>query len=413
VESPGFWIEFHRYKCVYSIKIKDNTLYVGGKFFAINAVTTVRPGLAAIDLTSGAVTNWNPAVGDLKTTDQYVNSIDIVGNTVYAAGLFNLLSGNQPRSNIAAIDASTGQVLPWAPVSNGMVDKIRVAGSLAYVVGEFANGIGGQIRLFRIAALDLSSNNATAWNPNFKSGTVNDIAISGPDLYVGGSYDSVANQPRPGLSSFTAATGALKSWNPDAGSNSDRAYNINSVASSATKIFVSGSFDFLGLEYRTGYGEYSTCPAKPVITSNGTQLSTNSPGTLQWYENNVLLNGATSSSVDFNSLEYGVYAVTTTVNGCTVRSDDFVSLITRTEMSRTNELSVYPNPVSEELTVNLPSPSGAVELKVIDAMGRTIINIQSTGVEHKISTGELDAGAYLLVIQDQKQKHVKKVIKVN
>ena len=37
--------------------------------------------------------------------------------------------------------------LPWAPVSNGMVDKIRVAGNLAYVVGEFANGVGGSIRL--------------------------------------------------------------------------------------------------------------------------------------------------------------------------------------------------------------------------------------------------------------------------
>jgi hypothetical protein len=398
---------------VYSMKIKDNTLYIGGKFYAINVVTTIRPGLAAVDLTSGIVTNWNPSVGDGKTTNEIVNSIDIVGNTVYAAGLFSLLSGNQPRANIAAIDATSGAILPWAPVSNGMVDKIRVSGNLAYVVGEFGNGVGGSVRLYRIAALDLSSNLATAWNPTFINGAVYDIAISGPDLYVGGYYDTVANQPRPGLSSFSIATGSLKSWKPDAGSNSDGQYNINSIASSDTKIYVAGSFDYLGLENRTNYGEYNTCPVPPVITSNGAQLSTSSSGTLQWYENNVLIPGATSSSIDYNTLEYGVYAVTTTVNNCTVRSADFVYLITETEMSRDKELSVYPNPVREELVVRLPSSSGSVDFKVIDMMGRTIRNIQSSGTEHKISTRELEAGPYLLLIQDQRQKHQRKIIKVN
>ena len=124
-------------------------------------------------------------------------------------GFFNLLCGNQPRGNIAAIDATSGAVLPWAPVSNGVVEKIRVAANVAYVVGEFANGIGGAIRLHRIAALNLRPIPATAWNPDFKNGAVNDIAIGGPDLYVGGYFDSVGVQPRPGLTSFALATGSL------------------------------------------------------------------------------------------------------------------------------------------------------------------------------------------------------------
>ncbi|HMG93177.1 MAG TPA: T9SS type A sorting domain-containing protein [Chryseolinea sp.] len=395
---------------VYTMKIKDNILFLGGKFLVIN--TSTRPGLAAVDLTSGLPTNWNPIVGDSKTTDQVVNSIDIVGNTVYAAGLFSLL-GNQTRGNIAAVDATSGAVLPWAPPSNGMVDKIRVAGNLAYVVGEFANGVGGSVRLFRIAALNLTSNLATAWNPTFNNGAVRDIAISGSDLYVGGYYDSVANQPRPGLSAFSAATGSLKSWKPDAGSNSDGFYDINTLTASDNKVYISGAFYYLGLENRTGYGEYNTCPSIPIIISNGTQLSTSSAGTLQWYENNVLIPGATSSSIDYNTLEYGVYAVTTTVNGCTVRSADFTYLITQTEMSVDKELSVYPNPVRDELFIRLPSSSGSVDFTVIDMMGRTVKNIQSTGTEHKISTRELEAGPYLLLIQDQRQKHQRKIIKIN
>jgi hypothetical protein len=280
-------------------------------------------------------------------------------------------------------------------------------------VGEFANGIGGKIRLSRVAALDVNSNDATSWDPVFQNGAVNDIAISGPDLYVGGYYESIGNQPRPGLSAFNATTGGLKSWVPDAGSNSDGQYNINSIAASDTKIYITGSFDFLGLEHRTNYGEYNTCPPKPIITANDTQLSTTSGGILQWYENNQPIDGATSSAIEYNILEYVVYAVTTTENGCTVRSDDFTYFITQTEMSQNKELSVYPNPVRDELTVRLPSPNGAVELEVIDMMGRTIKNIQSTGIEHKISTRELEAGPYLLLIQDKRQKHLRKIIKVN
>jgi hypothetical protein len=242
---------------------------------------------------------------------------------------------------------------------------------------------------------------------------VNDIAISGPDLYVGGYYDSVANQPRPGLSSFKAANGSLNPWNPDAGSNSDGYYNINTLTASDTKLYISGDFEFLGLENRTSYGEYNTCPTVPVISSNGTQLSTSATGTLQWYENNVAIPGATSSSIDYNTLEYGVYAVTTTVNGCTVRSADFVYLITETEMSVDKELSVYPNPVRDELVVRLPSSSGSVDIKIIDMMGRLIKNVQSTGTVHTISTRELESGPYLLLMKDQRQKFQRKIIKIN
>ncbi len=397
---------------VYTMKIDGNTLYIGGKFFAVNGMTTIRPGLAAIDLASGIATNWNPQVGDLKTMDQFVNSIDISLGTVYVGGLFSLLSGNQPRSNLAAI-GTNGTVLPWAPISNGMIDKIRVSGTIAYVVGEFANGIGGKIRTSRVAALDVNSNNATSWDPVFQNGAVNDIAMSGPDLYVAGWYESIGNQPRPGLSAFNAATGGLKSWVPDAGSNSDGQYNINSITASDTKVYITGSFDFLGIEHRTNFGEYTTCPDKPVIALDGMQLSTNSPGTLQWYFNNFLLDGATSPTLDFYFMEYGVYAVTTTVDECTIRSDDFYYYITETEMSNGKELTVYPNPVREELSVELPAPSGSVELKVIDMMGRMIKTVQSSGIEHKISTRELEAGSYILLIQNQRQKHVRKIIKVN
>jgi hypothetical protein len=82
-------------------------------------------------------------------------------------------------------------------------------------------------------------------------------------------------------------------------------------------------------------------------------------------------------------------------------------------MSIGKELTAYPNPVRDELTVYIPSPNGPVDFKVVDMMGRTIKSIQGTGTEYKISMREFEAGPYLLLIQDQRQKHVKKIIKVN
>ncbi|MBA4056674.1 MAG: hypothetical protein C0490_18310 [Marivirga sp.] len=398
---------------VSAMEIKDNLLYIGGKFYAINTIATVRPGLAAIDLTTGIVNNWNPAVGDGKTTDQYVNSIDIVNNTVYTAGAFTLLSGSQTRGNLAAIDATTAAILPWAPISDGEVEKIRVSTNAAYVVGEFSGGIGGVFRSHRIAALNLSNNNATAWDPSFINGDVNDIAIGGSDLYVGGYFDSVAVSPRPGLASFELATGNLTSWNPDAGSNSDGGYNINSLTTSQTKLYISGSFDYLGLEQRTSYGEYNICPPTPLINDNGSTLTTTSTGALQWYENDVLVPGATSQTLEINPLEYGVYAVTVTVSGCTVRSGDFTYLITQSEMSQDREIQVYPNPVNDELSIYLPASSGAVNFTFTDMTGRTVKNLSGSGSEHHISLREFETGPYLLSIETNGKKQLRKIIKLN
>lgn len=397
---------------VYSIRIKDNLLYVGGKFYAVNTGTTIRPGLAAIDLTTGIVNNWNPLVGDGKTTNEFVYSLDIIDNTVYVAGSFNLLGGTQARGNLAAIDATSGAILPWAPISTGIVDKIRVAPNAAYVVGEFASGIGGVTRPYRIAALNLTSNTATSWNPDFKNGAVNDIALAGSDLFVGGYFDSVGVQPRPGLTSFELATGNVTAWKPDPGSNSDGEFNINALSSSQTKLYVTGSFAYLGLENRTNYGEYTICPPLPIITANGSVLTTSSPGALQWYENNAIATSATSATYEINPLEYGIYAVETTVNGCTARSADFIYLITEKENPLRSEFKVFPNPVREELSIQLPTTSRSVDFKFMDVMGRTLKNVQGAGAEHTISLREFDAGPYLLLIQTPEQKEVRKIIKI-
>jgi len=405
---------------VFNIRIKDNLLYVAGQFYTANANTTpaIRPGLAAIDLVTGVANAWNPSVGDGKTTTQYVNSIDIVNNTVYLAGSFSLVGGSNVRGNLAAVDATTGAVSPWAPMSNGAVQKVRVASNAAFVVGDFGNGIGGQVRSARIAAVDLNKGATLPWDTLF-GGSVYDIALSATDLYVAGGFDYVgkAFTFRPGLCSFSLATGALNNWVPDAGDAGEGGYDVEALGISANKLYVGGYINHFGMENRENYGEYGICPAAPVINSSadGTSLTTPTPlagSTLQWYRNNVAVSDGTTTTLPINMFENAVYAVEVTYFGCVGRSTDYTYLITGAE-KQSATFALYPNPARDELNVHLKEAASSVTFTINDITGRPMKVVQGSGQEHVLSLRDLPAGPYVLMIDIGVQKQAQKIIKIN
>jgi hypothetical protein len=108
----------------------------------------LRNNIAAIDASTGAVTAWNP------DADGQVWTMAVAGETVYAGGSFWHIGG-QARSRVAALDATSGAVLAWSPNSlawtpyNGGVDTsdfvntLMVSGETVYAGGRFLH-IGGQ-----------------------------------------------------------------------------------------------------------------------------------------------------------------------------------------------------------------------------------------------------------------------------
>ena len=128
-----------------------NDLIVAGTFDRLDGQP--RTFLGSVGLSSGDVTNWNPeahcsecdlfdvvAEGDgvygavggpggygikwSATTGQIewalrgdgnAQAIDVYEDIVYVGGHFGPSFAGQPRTNIAAINASTGRLLPWAP----------------------------------------------------------------------------------------------------------------------------------------------------------------------------------------------------------------------------------------------------------------------------------------------------------
>ena len=76
-----------------------------------------------------------------------------------------------------------------------------------------------------------------------------------------------------------------------------------------------------------------------------------------------------------------------------------------------NELSIYPNPVVNELTINLPSNIKNADVRIVDVTGRTVSNNNVTINNNKLDVSHLAQGVYIVEIKTEKGTTSKKLIK--
>jgi subtilisin-like proprotein convertase family protein len=85
-----------------------------------------------------------------------------------------------------------------------------------------------------------------------------------------------------------------------------------------------------------------------------------------------------------------------------------------TENFGLNNFSIYPNPNNGQFTVNFDSNSGSdIKIVVVDMQGREVFkkSYQNTGVfNQNVELGSVQAGVYLVNVQDGNKKEVKKII---
>jgi hypothetical protein len=179
---------------IYCMVLSGNTLYLGGSFSKVGG--TVRNYLAALEASTGRVTDWAPQVASY-TYMFVIRSLAVSKQIVYVGGNFHSISG-VARSNIAAVDATTGDVLPWNPTADNEVWSLLVRETTVYAGGQF-NNIGGQNRNY-LAALDAVSGGATPWAPWVGAASFSDryrlhvsaMALHNNLLYIGGDLSTDA-----------------------------------------------------------------------------------------------------------------------------------------------------------------------------------------------------------------------------
>jgi len=233
----------------YTIAVADNTVYVGGSFTQIGSV--VRVGLLALDATSGALTTWNPRVGQPGSFPTFcvVCAIAIRSSTLYAGGSFPNV-GRAPRQNLAAISRVTGLATPWNPdvqdPNGGVtgVSTLAFGGASLYIGGVFTT-VGGQPR-GSLAEVDLTTGQPTPWNPCGNC-RIAAVAVDGSAVYAGGDQVTPLGSTdyTHTLEAFDLATGALLLWNPQPiGLVSNAAFGneVDTLTPARGELFVGGAF---------------------------------------------------------------------------------------------------------------------------------------------------------------------------
>jgi hypothetical protein len=107
----------------------------------------------------------------------------------------------------------TGQATSWNPGADGVVYSVLVSGSSIYVGGSFSTV--GMVSRSNVAAVDASSGITNTWNP-VASGNVYSIAVSGSRVFLGGEFLEVGGLPQSSIASILAVVTGVEESAPDA-----------------------------------------------------------------------------------------------------------------------------------------------------------------------------------------------------
>ena len=216
--------------------ITDSTLYVGG---APPSFGGIPPDgfIAALESATGAL-RW------IASANRRVEAVVVGRATVYAAGAFDW-----PRRYVLALSASTGALEEWDPKTSGPVHVLALSGPGVYVGGSFTS-IGGRSRTC-IAALDASTGKATAWDPAANA-VVEALVVSGATLYAGGGFTHIGGQARNRIAALDASTGVATAWDPNA--NGD----VYALAVGPSAVFAGGWYTTIGGQPRQNIAALDT-----------------------------------------------------------------------------------------------------------------------------------------------------------
>ena len=156
----------------------------------------------------------------------------------------------------------------------------------------------------------------------------------------------------------------------------------------------------------------NTTPADPVITLNGSVISSNSTSGNQWYRNLTFIQGATQQHI--TPTESGIYTDKVTLGGCSSgMSNSIYYLPTIIGENKGSELKVYPNPGNGVFTVEIPSSiTGNCDIWVFNDLGVMMLEMKNLSgtITKTIDLRPVAAGVYLIELKSSDCRLLKRVV---
>lgn len=194
---------------VSSLALNDSLLYIGGQFDTLDGAA--RNCVAALHRTSGALHAFDTQIAGVQLTAPIL--ILEIG-TLFIGGNFTQIGG-ESRYHLAAVNATTGQLLPFdAKIEDGdKVNALEFVNSKLYVAGTFTQ-LAGQTRRY-LAAVNATSGALLPFNANIPTNSIiNTLKKQVDKLYIGGLFTGCMNQSRKNAAAISTNTGLLLPWAP-------------------------------------------------------------------------------------------------------------------------------------------------------------------------------------------------------
>ena len=180
-------------------------------------MSPLRVLFAALVLACASATHAQEAQRNLYSTDNFVRTAALAGDTLYVGGDFSTLG--PPTGLAGAVDKVTGEAyleqdrIGTRDALSGRARVIISDGEGGWYVGGRTHWAGGEPRLNLAHILPNGRVNPNfAPDPETGPGNweqVNVLLLADGVLYVGGRFDEIAGEPRQNLAAFDTETGAL------------------------------------------------------------------------------------------------------------------------------------------------------------------------------------------------------------
>jgi len=355
--------------------IADGTGYAGAatKQLSINTTGNFGEGQYRCVISGDDVTSVTSADADLIINDVPA-APTTAGDTDCVPAALTLTATGGTNGNYRWYDVSSGGV-PIAGQVNSTFTTPVLSASTTYFV-SIVSGLCESLRASVDASINpLAKPTLNASEP-LVSGTV--TLCDGESLTITGPA---------GFSTYTWSTGA---GTQQITVNTSGTFSLHVEDASGC---ISPSSD----EVTVAVNPYPVAE----ITVNGTVLTASPGDSHQWYQNSNAISGATSQSLEFNVLEYGVYQVDVTENGCTTASDEFTYFITGSEQD-VNVWKIYPNPFTTQLIIE-SSVNSHTTLELTDALGKSVKK-EAHWNGLPLDLNGLQPGIYIINLSTAKQK---------
>lgn len=207
---------------VYTIDFLGGRVYFGGQFGLVNGAS--RNTAAAVDLTTGALTAWNPNIyapancptcSTVETSRVYTLIAAPASNRIYTCGGYWKVNGTRRSYNISAFNAGTGTLDPSLTVQDdGDTPGCAIRAGILYFGGHFNYAGSGCVPnavttncviRHHVGAVDLGSNTLLGWNPGANSNHgIYTVAADPSNVGFGGYQTKLGGVLQMGYGTYSA-----------------------------------------------------------------------------------------------------------------------------------------------------------------------------------------------------------------